>query len=836
MLKDNKIYKYIDDIQEVLEKNDYRKLRYMNNSEWFKNRKKQINDSIIRVAIMGITSSGKSTLVNAILGEQILPVAIKPSSSIIITCSKAKDRQATIFFENGTFDKLEGKDLNEKNIGKYADESNNPNNKFKVVQIDVTTPAFLLGDNIHIIDSPGLDACNLDMHERLTLEILLPTIDICIFLTTVKANSDAVNVEKIKIVNGKEKQIILAQNMIDSIEAKIGKNGAVVEDKREILRKHKKRAENLLKSGTGTNNNFDVIQLSALNALNGIIRNDKALYNESNIDKFIKAIHSCIVNIGPKLDQQRIESISDKIHEIINQEEKIIGKNQAGDISNIIAVSNDDLRRFVIEFEDSKKNVKVKIDEMDRATKDTIKKISESNSTEINGYESIIEEINRKNSQIENSIIGIVKNREANKQELYRKLNLDMRQDYSLPSMESKNLEVKHKYETKKIYHEKSGIFNKAKRLFGGFVNADWGYDIEYKDVKVIDKASTIKIIENICNENKAKYLNVLEQWKTNYDRAINLFKEELIRQKQEYEEKLKKKVETDEIQDVIKNLKNLLKILKVKNSNDVKESIAVTISEDSNVYDKENRVTISSAQYDMYILSNQIIGKNYLKIGEYVKENGDEILKVKSTQVFWTWDLEPCIELISRVCGISFTEEDLINIKKKGLLLKESIFIIYELCKNKENLYIELSNIKGQLFNMYILFNGIQIGNTEKQIINNNILQEFVHNNITVGNMVIDSYKEFTNADNISELLLEVEVLKNKFLKKMYKVKEGYILINSKNPMYNIALIECQEQKKLILSSYRTLKLKLFKSSLLRGKNDQAVVEKILKHYADKK
>lgn len=36
---------------------------------------------------------------------------------------------------------------------------------------------------------------------------------------------------------------------------------------------------------------------------------------------------------------------------------------------------------------------------------------------------------------------------------------------------------------------------------------------------------------------------------------------------------------------------------------------------------DKENKITISSAQYDMYILSNQIIEKNYLKIGEYIKE-----------------------------------------------------------------------------------------------------------------------------------------------------------------------------------------------------------------------
>ncbi|NRZ43852.1 hypothetical protein DFR89_003566 [Clostridium beijerinckii] len=69
-----------------------------------------------------------------------------------------------------------------------------------------------------------------------------------------------------------------------------------------------------------------------------------------------------------------------------------------------------------------------------------------------------------------------------------------------------------------------------------------------------------------------------------------------------------------------------------------------------------------------------------------------------------------------------------------------------------------------------------------------------------------------------------------------MYKIKEGYILINAKNPMYNIALIECQEKKKLILSAYKNFKLQLFKSSLLKSEKDKVVVDKILRHYTDKK
>ena len=246
MKKDNYILDTINEIKKVLEKNDYRRKRYNKDVEWFEDRKNIFKDNIIRVAIMGITSSGKSTLVNALLGEKILPMAIRPSSSIIITACKGENRQATIYFKDKKPQILEGSNLNEEIIGQYADESKNPNNRLNVTQIDIKTPYFLLDENIHIIDSPGLDAWNLDNHEKLTLEILLPTIDICIFLTTVKATSDEANVEKIKIVDEKEKQIILVQNMIDSIEEKLGRNGIVEEDKSIILKKHKKRAENLL--------------------------------------------------------------------------------------------------------------------------------------------------------------------------------------------------------------------------------------------------------------------------------------------------------------------------------------------------------------------------------------------------------------------------------------------------------------------------------------------------------------------------------------------------------------------------------------------------------------
>ena len=81
--------------------------------------------------------------------------------------------------------------------------------------------------------------------------------------------------------------------MIDSVEEKIGKNGIVEEDKSIILKKHKKRAQNLLREGTNNSEGFEVIQISALNGLKGIINKNKELYKSSNIEGFI----SCYKNL-----------------------------------------------------------------------------------------------------------------------------------------------------------------------------------------------------------------------------------------------------------------------------------------------------------------------------------------------------------------------------------------------------------------------------------------------------------------------------------------------------------------------------------------------------------
>jgi len=835
MKKENYILNTINEIKKVLQKNDYRRKRYNKDVEWFEDRKNIFEGNIIRIAIMGITSSGKSTLVNALLGEKILPMAIRPSSSIIITACKGENRQATIYFKDKKPQILEGINLNEEIIGEYADESKNPNNGLNVTQIDIKTPYFLLDENIHIIDSPGLDAWNLENHEKLTLEILLPTIDICIFLTTVKATSDEANIEKIKIVDEKEKQIILVQNMIDSIEEKIGRNGIVEEDKSIILKKHKKRAKNLLSQGTKKSESFEVIQISALNGLKGIINRDKELYESSNIQGFIRAIETCISNIIPEINVKRAGSIEERINGIITTDTEIVNGNDAETIEVLKNVKVRDINKFAEDFQNAQEKILLKIKEIEEVISNTINEISSSPAEELQSYLDIVDKINNKNLYIESDILNIVKECEKRKNEIYEKLNLDTRFEYSLSGIESKNIDLKHKYEEKTLLFKKEGVLNKGKRLLSNIFDREWGYkEVEY-DEKVVDKEATIDIAQNVCNQNNIQYLNILKEWSTQSNKSINVFYDEVSKRAEEYEEKKKQNIEIYDIEDVNKNLRNFKDIL-IKLKPYEENGLELAIDREQCDAPESVSYSISKVQYNIYKLSNEIFEKNYLLFGNYIKERSIEKIKQETTEIFWTWDMDSCKEFVSRVFGIHLNEQECEVIEKEGIYSLNNVIIVYDLCRNKFDFYTSLKRIKEKPYNMFIIFNGIQIGNSKKQILESMSLNYFIKNNNNLMiNLVIDSWKVFINANNIKELLLDVSSLKNNIISKFNNVKDGYILINSKNPIYNMALIEGQENDNFIISDYRDIKEILFGNQLCRGTEEKETLEEILSYFLNK-
>lgn len=88
----------LQQLVKILEDNPETKIRYSAEIQRFNDNKQTNDNDKFRLGVIGVTSSGKSTMINSLLGESLLPAVAKPSSSQLVTCFKGNNRCATVFF------------------------------------------------------------------------------------------------------------------------------------------------------------------------------------------------------------------------------------------------------------------------------------------------------------------------------------------------------------------------------------------------------------------------------------------------------------------------------------------------------------------------------------------------------------------------------------------------------------------------------------------------------------------------------------------------------------------------------------------------------------------
>ena len=145
------------------------------------------------------------------------------------------------------------------------------------------------------------------------------------------------------------------------------------------------------------------------------------------------AIKTCVNNIFPKINKMRAVSFIERINDIITTDREIISGNDVETIEALKNVKIRDINQLAEDFQNAQEKILVKIKEIEEVISNTINEISSSSSEEFESYLNIVDKINNKNLYIESDILNIVKECEKKKNEVYKKLNLDMRFNYSLP-------------------------------------------------------------------------------------------------------------------------------------------------------------------------------------------------------------------------------------------------------------------------------------------------------------------------------------------------------------------------------------------------------------------
>ena len=110
----------------------------------------KMEQNSMTISVIGQFKRGKSTLVNAILGEELLPVGIIPVTAAV-TKVMYGEREASVTFLNGVVKKIPFDE-----IRTYINEQENSNNMLNVDFISVKIPYEFLKDGVTFVDTPGV--------------------------------------------------------------------------------------------------------------------------------------------------------------------------------------------------------------------------------------------------------------------------------------------------------------------------------------------------------------------------------------------------------------------------------------------------------------------------------------------------------------------------------------------------------------------------------------------------------------------------------------------------------------------------------------------------------
>lgn len=113
----------------------------------------QLERSTVRIAVFGPFNYGKSTLLNALLGERTLPIDLIPTTGAAITVRYGTETATTIRFTNGQSMTEAGTEV----LKRFAILDDDRRMREDVAAVEVTCPHPFLKPGVELVDLPGTD-------------------------------------------------------------------------------------------------------------------------------------------------------------------------------------------------------------------------------------------------------------------------------------------------------------------------------------------------------------------------------------------------------------------------------------------------------------------------------------------------------------------------------------------------------------------------------------------------------------------------------------------------------------------------------------------------------
>ncbi|GIO10931.1 hypothetical protein J19TS2_04860 [Cohnella xylanilytica] len=166
----------------------------------------KLERGVATIAFCGHFSAGKSTLVNALIGAELLPSSPIPTTANVVTVRDGEPAAHVVFrAKDGTT--TETPNLPVERLSDLAIDGEG------VAAIDVTYPVPLLGDRMALVDTPGVDST--DGAHRAATESALHLADVVFYVTDYNHVLSEVNFRFLRTLHRWGKPTYIIVNMID---------------------------------------------------------------------------------------------------------------------------------------------------------------------------------------------------------------------------------------------------------------------------------------------------------------------------------------------------------------------------------------------------------------------------------------------------------------------------------------------------------------------------------------------------------------------------------------------------------------------------------------------
>jgi small GTP-binding protein len=157
------------------------------------------------IAFTGHFSAGKSTMINTILEESILPTSPIPTSANVVLLQKG-DKSVILHDSSGNLLKLNG-EYSIQQVKDYCKQGE------EILKVEISDSYQALPENVVIMDTPGIDST--DAAHRMATESTLHLADLIFYVTDYNHVQSEENVAFISEMIHKGKNVCLIVNQID---------------------------------------------------------------------------------------------------------------------------------------------------------------------------------------------------------------------------------------------------------------------------------------------------------------------------------------------------------------------------------------------------------------------------------------------------------------------------------------------------------------------------------------------------------------------------------------------------------------------------------------------